>query len=297
MQIRQLECFKTVITTGTMTRAAELLHISQPAVSNTIATLEHQLGFKLFNRKSGRLQATSEANLFYAEVINMLDTVNQTFEKAAQIRDRKYGHLIISAFPGISIAFLPRLISTFLQERAGVKIRLQSRSFHIVLDQLPSQMFDIAIAELPLDYAGVDIEEITYECDCILPSGHPLTALDVITPKNLDGVPFVSLFRNHISTHQIARAFSEVSANWNVVSEVQYFASACHMVNNGGVVAIADPVISQTFDGGLVRRPFLPKIEYQIGLLLPKDKPISNLAQDFLQLVKANLFLDNCIAS
>ena len=58
MQLRQLECFRTLMLTGTMTRAAEELGISQPAVSATIAGLEKHIGFTLFIRQAGRLSPT-----------------------------------------------------------------------------------------------------------------------------------------------------------------------------------------------------------------------------------------------
>ena len=56
MQLRQLDCFRALMITGTMTRAAEQLSISQPAVSNIIAALEHEIGFSLFTRRAGRLE-------------------------------------------------------------------------------------------------------------------------------------------------------------------------------------------------------------------------------------------------
>ncbi|MEM9578881.1 MAG: LysR substrate-binding domain-containing protein [Pseudomonadota bacterium] len=289
MQIREIECFQAIMTAGTMTRASQMLGISQPAVSNTIATLEHRLGFKLFLRKSGRLQPTPEALIFYEDAQRLLEAVVRANDAAIRLRQGETGHLTISAFPGISLRFLPGLINRFLKERDNVKVRLLSRSSHVVIEQLPSQMFDIAIAEKPSQFVGVDAEEFSYVCHCIVSKDHPLARHRLLTPKDLDGVPFAALFRDHMTTYQIANAFSEVKANWNIAFEAQYFASLIEYVGSGSAVALVDPVNSQGFGDGLVRIPFAPSIQYQIGVLTPQDKPTSKVTAAFLDLLRTAL--------
>ncbi|MDX1606470.1 MAG: LysR family transcriptional regulator, partial [Candidatus Competibacterales bacterium] len=68
MKPRQLEAFRTVMRGHTVTRTAELLFISQPAVTRLLADLEHSVGFTLFERRKGRLHATPEAQALYEEV-------------------------------------------------------------------------------------------------------------------------------------------------------------------------------------------------------------------------------------
>ncbi|WP_299851122.1 LysR substrate-binding domain-containing protein [uncultured Roseovarius sp.] len=289
MQIREIECFQAIMTAGTMTRASQMLGISQPAVSNTIATLEHRLGFQLFLRKSGRLQPTPEALIFYEDAQRLLEAVVRANEAATRLRQGETGHLTISAFPGVSLKFLPRLINRFLETRENVKVRLLSRSSHVVIEQLPSQMFDIAIAEKPSQFAGVDAEEFTYVCHCIVARNHPLAKHKLLTPRDLDHVPFVALFRDHMTTYQIARAFTEAKAQWNVVLEAQYFASLIEFVRSGNAVALVDPINSQGFDDGLVGIPFEPSIQYQIGVLTPQDKPTSKVTAAFLDLLTTEL--------
>lgn len=289
MQIREIECFQAIMTAGTMTRAAAILRISQPAVSNTIANLEHRLGFKLFLRKAGRLQPTPEALIFYDEAQRVLEAVGRANDAAQRLRRGAAGHLTISAFPGISIKFLPRLIGQFQIDRPDVKVRLLSRSSHIVIDQLPSQMFDIAIAEKPAEFAGVNADEFTFTCQCLLPQDHPLAEYETLTPELLDGVPFAGLFRDHMTTFQIARAFSDAGARWNVALEAQYFASIAEFVKSGSGVAIVDPVNGAGFAEGCILRTFAPKISYHIGLLVPQDKPVSKAGSAFLSLLRSEL--------
>lgn len=289
MQLRELECFRRLMLSGTMTRAADELGISQPAVSATIAGLEKKLGFTLFTRQAGRLTATPEAHLFFNEVSRSLAAFESTERAAAEIRDGRRGSLSIAAYPSISIALLPRILSLFMADRPDIRVKLVSRSSYVVKELISTQQFDIAIAELPSDHPAERMEKFSYRCDCILPIDHPLTNLDVITPRELDQVPFISLFRDHRTYGQLATAFSSFNAKWNVVAEVQYFASVCELVAAGCGAGLVDPVISSPFTGAVVRRRFEPAIVYEIGVLHPDISARSVITEEFLVLLRKHL--------
>lgn len=288
MQLRELECFRTLMLSGTMTRAAEELGISQPAVSATIATLEKKIGFTLFARQAGRLRPTPEAHLFFNEVSRSLAAFESTERAAAEIREGKRGSLSILAYPSISIALLPRILSLFMAERPDIRINLVSRSSYVVKELISTQQFDFAIAELPTDHPADRTERFSYRCDCILPNDHSLIARDVVTAQDLSNIPFISLFRDHTTSHQLATAFSLANARWNIAAEVQYFVSVCELVAAGCGVGLVDPVISAPFTGEVTRRRFEPAITYEIGLLYP-DRALSVIAQEFVALVRKHL--------
>jgi DNA-binding transcriptional LysR family regulator len=289
MQLRELECFRTLMLSGTMTRAADELGISQPAVSATIAGLEKKLGFTLFTRRAGRLTATPEAHLFFTEVSRSLAAFESTERAAAEIRGGKRGSLSIAAYPSISIALLPRILSLFMTDRPDVRIKLVSRSSYVVKELVSTHQFDFAIAELPADHPAERMERFSYRCDCMLPIDHPLAKLDVITPRELDQVPFISLFRDHTTYGQLATAFSVHNSKWSVVAEVQYFATVCELVAAGCGVGLVDPVISSPFTGEVVRRRFEPAIVYEIGLLYPDNSARSMISEEFLALLRTHL--------
>lgn len=282
MRLRQLECFRALMIHGTMTRVAELLGISQPGVSTMIAALEHDFGVPLFVRRGTRLQPTPEAHLIYAEASRALEAVENTVRVAGEIRAGKRGHLAITAYPSISIALLPRLLSIFAAERPGLQMKLITRASQSVKELMSTRTFDFAIAELPLDYPTAQMEVFSYQCQCMLPLGHPLAERDEITPADLDGVPFVTLFRGDPVYQKLATAFSEYGARWNVVAETEFFSSACELVAAGIGVGIVDPVVSAPFTADVVRRPFRPAISYEIAILHPLHEELSQLARDFM---------------
>ncbi len=289
MRIRQLECFRTLMIHGTMTRAAELLNISQPAISSTIANLEHETGLRLFVRKGGRLQPTPEARLFFVEAERALEAVEKTNRIAREIRTGKRGHLAIAAYSSISINLLPRVMAEFAKERPGLELKIITRNSQSVRELMTTQQFELAIAELPLDYPASSMEVISYECQCMVPPGHPLAEREVITPADLDGVPFVSLFKGDPIYQQLAMAFSAYGAAWNVVAETEFFSTACELVCAGMGVGIVDPVVSRPFSKNLLLKPFSPAIKYEIALLLPTQEEPSQLAREFAHFLKQYL--------
>lgn len=290
MNVRQLQCFRAVMVSGTMTRAAQVLGISQPAVSGLIAALEHEIGFELFRRRKGRLQPTPEARYLFEEVNRTLESLDRTAETARQIRQRNVGQLVIATYPGIAINFLPMVLSEFLAGRSDVRVKLISRSSQIVRELIPTQVFDLGIAELPVDHPAVETEALVFECRLAVPTGHPLARKPVITPKDLDGVPFIALFREHMTYYRLARAFAEVDAHWNVVAETQFFPTCCAFVSYGAGVALVDPFTASVYeDRGLVTRPFRPRIPYELGVLYPLDRVRSRLLEAFVDAFKARI--------
>lgn len=289
MRLRQLECFRALMLHGTMTRAAELLDMSQPGISTMIAGLERATGLNLFVRRGGRLQPTPEAKLFYIEAARALEAVENTARIAGEIRSGRRGHLAITAYPSISISLLPRVLAEFSASRPELRMKVITRNSGMVRELMSTQQFDLAIAELPLDYPTSHMEVFSYECVCMLPKAHPLAKLKQITPSDLDGVPFVTLFRGDPIYQQLASAFSEYGARWNVVAETEFFATACELVSAGRGIGVVDPVVSRPFIAGLVTRPFKPAISYQIAILYPTHEEISQMARDFVALLRGRL--------
>lgn len=290
LNLRQLSCFHALMACGTTTGAAELLHMSQPAVSTTISNLEHQLGFELFTRSKGRLLPTPEAHHFHIAATQTLDSLERTVDVAREIRDGRLGHLTIATYPGIAIQFLPRLLGLFLAERPRVRVKLLSRSSSIIRELFPAQQFDVGISEMPVDNSAVDVEVLSFECVCVMDPGNELASESILTPEKLDGRSFVSLFREHSTYHQLAIAFNQAKKRWNVAVETEYFESACSSAAAGVGIAVVDPVTASLHtEGEILIRPFKPPIRYELGILVPREQPPSRLTIEFVELLKRRL--------
>lgn len=290
VNFRQMECLRAVMTTGTVTRAAALLGVSQPAASGLIRSLEREIGFPLFVRTHGRLQPTPEARFLHEDVERTLGSLDRTIQTARAIRGRTQGQLVVASYPGIAIDFLPRVISEFLRERPNVSVELHSRSAQVIHELIPAQGFDIAIVDLPANRHGVHTEPLLLECVAVIPRQHALAAKKVVTPRDLDGVPFISLFREHVIHFRVVSAFAAANAHCNIVAMTRLFATNCAFVAYGAGVSIVDPITAADYASrGVVTRRFAPRILYEIGLLYPTERPRGRLVDALADLLKQRL--------
>jgi DNA-binding transcriptional LysR family regulator len=290
MDVKLLEAFRAVVDHRSVTAAATAMGVTQPAVSTQIARLEEAVGFSLFERAGGRLKPTPEGMLFYAEASRVLGEVDRLQAATAQIREGQSGRLVIASHPSAAISLLPGLVADFLEQRPGVSVRLISRHSDVVSQLLPSESFDIGIAELPVDDAQVKVFKYEMRCVAILPPRHPLVARKVLTPKLLSGHPMVAPARALQMPPRVIAAFAAAGAQLNPVVEAEFFASLCGLVAAGTGWSLVDPLSAENFAHlGLVIRPFEPAISYEIGAFHRRDREPSVLAAAFLEMLEAKL--------
>ena len=128
MNLREVEVFQAVMTSGTASRAAELLGISQPAVSKAIQSLEAKVGFDVFDRVRGRLVPTAEGQLLFREVEAAFIGLVRLKSAAARINDFGSGDLRVACLSAFSLNLLPDVLRRFHQAHPKVAITFQVRS-------------------------------------------------------------------------------------------------------------------------------------------------------------------------
>src|SRR5690606_31186909 len=101
MRLRHIEIFEAIRRTGSLTEAAQILHVSQPAASKMLANAEAQLGFKLFERVKGRLRATREAEILAPQVTQLTQNLSSVRRLAASLRYSQRGHLRVGCAPAL----------------------------------------------------------------------------------------------------------------------------------------------------------------------------------------------------
>lgn len=292
MDVRLLEAFRAVVDHRSVTNAAAAMGVTQPAVSAQIARLEQELGFSLFDRSNGRLKPTAEGILFYAEANRALTGIDRLTQAAQQIRTAQTGRLVIASHPSAAISLLPSLVSIFLAERPGVLVRLLSRNSDVISQLLPTESYDIGIAELPVDETAVRLSRFRMRCVAILPAAHELRKRKVLTPTILSGHSVVAPSRILQTSVRVLKAFADAGADWAPIAEAEYFASVCGLVASGAGWSIVDPLSAQTFKHlGLVVREFEPAVHYEIGAFCAREREPSILAQSFLAMLTKKLTL------
>jgi DNA-binding transcriptional LysR family regulator len=287
MNLRQMEAFRAVILTGSVTQAANQLFKTQPAVSMLINNLEEELGFILFERKKKRLYPTPEANYLYNEVEAIFSRLNEVNQTVKDIQNKQYGFLRIGCMPGPSTFFVPELLADFLEEHPKVRASLQTRTTDEVTKWVASNQYDVGLAEITSAHQNVDKKDLfNLPCICAIPAGHPLAKERSITPSMLDNEPIITLYTDHMTYHDMSQLFGSAGYNMNVRIQTRFFISALQFVERGLGISVMDPITVKSYcgyatPGKIVFRTFEPTIWYKFGLIYPVDAPRSMITTSF----------------
>ncbi len=290
LQFRQIQAFHSIMETGTVTQAANRLGISQPGVSNLIANLEHELGFELFTRISGRLQPTPEAYQLASSTETVITGFEQLNRQASAIRKLDIGKLDIACLPELSTAFLPNSIREYVVDKPDINISFQTRSSTTIQELVSAHAVEIGIAEAPIEHDNLVAEHFSYECFCVLPGEHEMAAKTVITPEDLHGKPLITLGPYHHTYHRLREIFTARQCVWNDRCQTRLFHTALTFVQAGLGLALIDPFTIDCQAGGniLVRR-LEPAVNFDLAIIWAKDKPVSRLGQTFVERLMAEM--------
>ena len=289
INLKQLDAFRAVMQTGSTNEAASVLNISQPAVSRSVKNLEDQIDFPLFIRENGRLYPTKEAEDLYYEVKEFYNGVDHLTNVMRNVRLVGGGHLRVVTSMPTGQNFLPEVIRDFRKTHPDVRISVRIVVKREMTRWLESQLFDIALLTLPVEYPASRSRILTeVQGVCILPEGHRLTERRVIQAADLEHEDFLSIVPDTILRTRVDKAFAALGIERkNMILETQSAASICQMVAMGLGSSVIDPFTATAFeDRGIVIRPFQPEIPYRFGTVLPIHRPPSRLAESFLEALR-----------
>lgn len=290
LRFRQLQAFHAVIDTGTVTGAARQLGISQPGISNLLALLEAQTSLKLFERLHGRLVPTPEAELLYHEVDTVVRGLDQVTQTMLDLQNKQVGQLQVASQHSMSFGFVPKLISRFAKDRPELKISFQSQYSSKIQEWVTSGLFEIGICELPLLYDNLNVYPLHVETQLALHESNPLTRHEVLTPNFLEHEPFIVMGPDHMTHRRLREAFHNAGIPMKVRVHSHLFKNLLSFVKEGMGVSILDRfVLDYDFEGGFVTRPFRPTILMDMAVITSKARPMSQVGQEFLDLLLAEL--------
>ena len=291
VNLRQIEAFRAVMVHKTGTRAAQTLHVSQPAVSRLIADLEYHVGFSLFKRDKGRLVPTPEAQALYEDVERAFVGLDKITETAKEIREFRTGRLLVSCMPALALSALPGMVHDFSARHPGITISLQSHSSQRVLEWVGTQQCDLGFIGMRLEDPAVTILPLaTGYLRLMMQPSHPLARKQVVDIQDLEDQPFVSLGQLQDVRPIIDQAFHAAGVKRRRRIETQLSSVACELVKAGAGVSLIDPVTASFYSKqGLVSKPFLPAIDFHYSAVLPAYRPPARLAMEFLEDAQSQL--------
>ncbi|MCF8482223.1 MAG: LysR family transcriptional regulator [Rhodospirillum sp.] len=278
--IRQIEAFNAVMRAGSVTRASEALHVSQPAVTKLLQAFEDSCGFPLFNRNTGRLIPTQEARQLHTETERLSTAVLRIEKTARAIRDLERGEVSVVAFPAISMQLIPRTVADFMRDRPDLRVSLLTRTSPSIGDSVITGSADFGLSLRSSEASSLHCEVFSRTTMvCGLNRNHPLAEKPVIPLEDLQGEPLIALGRNDLSQGAIEAAFNRRGVSMHTVAEVQMAEAACAMVAMGqGITIVPSVVTVGPMAPNMVFRPLdqeIPMSIWKITSLLTEQSILS----------------------
>jgi len=281
---RQVEAFRAVMLRGSVSGAAEMLGLSQPAVSRLLRDMQDTLGLRLLERRGNGIAPNPEANLLFEEVQQSFISLARIERTAHEIRRAWRGKLRVAAMAGPAQGFLPVLAARFLRDHPDTFVAIHNHVASTTLERVALRQFDFGIAYAPPDYPGLEIEPLPrLEAVLAVPAGDPLASRDAVGPEDLRDRNLLSLgARSGIAvTLEAMLRVGGIMAP--VVAEATASETLCRMVGQGAGIALIDPfTAAASRDPAVVMRRFRPRVSYTVALVfpsgLPRSRPVAILA-------------------
>jgi DNA-binding transcriptional LysR family regulator len=287
--LRHLDVVRRVMEAGSVTEAARLLRVSQPAVSKTLAQVEDRLGFRLFTRDRGRLIATAEAKALLPEIEKAFLAVYGVERLASDLRDGRTGMVTLAAAPSLANNLLPAVIGSFRLTRPGATVIVQAIPNTEVVDLVADRRVDLGFVLIPArDSATVAVDLCAADLVCVIPKTHTLAASKSVRLRDLHDVPMITFARRLPLGALIAGAFERARVRPQNAVEVMQSATAFALVKAGAGIAIMDGfALLDGLPPNLIARPIQPAVRVVARQLSARDRPQSLLANAFAKDVVA----------
>jgi len=284
ISLRELQFLRETIISGSATRAAARLGVSQPAVSRALSRLEERLDVTLFSRTDRRLVPTPAAFALNEE----LDPVFTSLENVGQFSDgsvtSEIETLRIIAPITFSIMLIQPLISSFMKRHPQARFQLEVGSSQECVKKIALGEADIGISNSQAAHEGIHFDSvIEMDAVCVMLPDNPLAEKSVIRPKDIEGLDLIAMSKSMSSRFKLDNNLEKAGVSANIIAEVTASYTACQFVEGGMGIAVINPF--PTLIGGfenLVARPFLPSVKYSARVMSPASVNQSWIARNLI---------------
>lgn len=294
MEIRVLKYFLTVVREQSITKAAEVLHITQPTLSRQLAQLEDEIGVKLFERGSRNISLTGDGLLLRRRAEEILQLVDKTERELAEQDEQIEGKITVGCGEIGSVQLLPELFESFHKKYPFVTFDLYTATADEVKEQMDKGLVDIGLLLEPIDiekydFIRLDMKEhwiVLMRSDC------PLAEKEYVTAKELSGLPLIMPRRLKIQS-ELASWFGDHYNDLNVLFTSNLSTNAAVMVSRGLAYSIVIEGMMSFWDKSKITyRPLYPFLTATSVLAWKRGQPFSPAVTKFIEHIKCLLGMD-----
>ena len=295
MRLRHIEVFNAVMLTGSVSAAARMIHVTQPAVSRTLQHAELQLGFALFQRAGGRLRPTLEAQTLYPHVERLFQQLDEVQRLSANLRAGPSKHeLQVLTVLALSYEVMPRAMRLFRQKHPSVRVHHQALHSAQIVSALALQEADIGYVFGAPHHPSLTHETLgSRSVVCVAPRGllpAQVVHAGEVALADLAGLPIVALDPQDPLGVLLSHMLHDSTAALEVVVTVQTYHVALALAQHGVGVAMVESCTAASAD---LRRVdvvrLLPSIEVPVRALRPAQRPGSQTLKAFTRCMQQAL--------
>lgn len=245
MEFSQIRCFLAVAETLHFTRAAEQMHLSQPALSSQIRQIEDHLGVRLFERSHLKTTLTFAGTVFREEATNILEKAGRAAERARAAAEGRIGRVHIGFISTAAGHMIPTLVSRFQRSHPDIELKLTHGLTAAQIDLLRMRSIDVGFVRIPLSdpqRAGLCVVPVHREpFKLFLPADHELATRPHLAMRDLDGVDFVTYSQRNAPgfAATLTSMLQEASVRPTSMHEATDMYTLISLVSAGVGVAIA----------------------------------------------------------
>lgn len=286
MEWQQIEYFQKVAQLQHMTKAAEALSISQPALSRSIARLEEELGISLFERQGRNIILNQYGKLFLKHADRILKEVEMTKKEIKSLLDPEYGVVSLGFLHTLGVNIIPDILSGFQIHHPNTKIKLYQNNNISLLKQLEAGEIDLCLVHHPFEDSHIEWEKLwDEELFLMVPANHPLAQKESITLGEIQNEPIISMKPGYELRKIADKLCRRVNITPNITFEGEEVTTLAGLVASGlGVALLPD---QRDIDEDKVKKVHVkwPSCRRQIGLSWYSDRYLSPAVRRFMKFI------------
>lgn len=288
MDIRTMQYYLAVVREGTISAAAEALHVAQPSLSRQMKDLEEELGAALFVRGNRKITLTEEGMVLRKRAEEMVRLMQRTEEEISQVKNHVSGSVRIGAGESVSFHYLSRTAASIAKEHPDIRFHITSGDTQDLMDELADGLIDFAVIFSDVDHALYESIPLPAEdgFGVLMRKDSPLAEKEAIRLSDLKNEPVI-VSRASEQFFSGMKGYSSL----NIVATYNLLYNASLLVEDGlGYAICFDRLINVTGDSKLCIRPLVPRIENAGNLIWKKYQVFSPAVQMFIDGIRSTIY-------
>lgn len=283
MDIRTMQYYLAVVREGTISAAAEALHVAQPSLSRQMKELEEELGATLFERGNRRITLTEEGMVLRKRAEEMVRLLQMTEEEISQIKNHVSGSVRIGAGESLSFHYLSRTAASLAREHPDIRFHITSGDTQDLMDELNNGLIDFAVIFTDVDHSLYQSLPLPAEDSfgVLMQKDSPLAGKDVIHISDLDGLPVI-VSRASVPYFSGSAEFSSL----NIAATYNLIYNASLLVEDGLGYALCFDSLINTSQSSLCIKPLVPEIKNAGNLIWKKYQVFPPAVQLFIDRIR-----------